>query len=225
MLALGAKVFGERPYDEVRIDEIAERAGVSRALMYHYFPDKRAFFAAVVKAEGDRLFEATNTPPSWRARRCSSSCARVCWRICTTTSLHPHGAWAAYVGQGTSDPVLRGIEDTDNERQINRLMDRMNETLGGGLDSKVERDVRITMYGWLAMTMEMCRQRIMDPSIDAGQIADTCAHALLDMVGRVPGSRRLTEAIARRATRRPGYFEREAQRDMQLVGACWHDGM
>src|ERR1700712_1726267 len=63
LLALGAEVFGQRPYDEVRIDEIAERAGVSRALMYHYFPDKRAFFAAVVKAEGERLFEATNTPP------------------------------------------------------------------------------------------------------------------------------------------------------------------
>ena len=47
-LALGAEVFGKRPYDEVRIDEIAERAGVSRALMYHYFPEKRAFFAAVV---------------------------------------------------------------------------------------------------------------------------------------------------------------------------------
>jgi len=38
LLALGAEVFGKRPYDEVRIDEIAERAGVSRALMYHYFP-------------------------------------------------------------------------------------------------------------------------------------------------------------------------------------------
>ncbi len=63
LLALGAEVFGQRPYDEVRIDEIAERAGVSRALMYHYFPDKRAFFAAVVRAEGERLFEATNAPP------------------------------------------------------------------------------------------------------------------------------------------------------------------
>src|SRR5580693_2928558 len=60
LLALGAAVFGQRPYDEVRIDEIAERAGVSRALMYHYFPDKRAFFAAVVTDEADRLYEATN---------------------------------------------------------------------------------------------------------------------------------------------------------------------
>src|ERR1700754_4129088 len=63
LLELGAEVFGQRPYDEVRIDEIAERAGVSRALMYHYFPDKRAFFAAVVRAEGERLFEATSSPP------------------------------------------------------------------------------------------------------------------------------------------------------------------
>ena len=67
LLALGAEVFGKRPYDEVRIDEIAERAGVSRALMYHYFPDKRAFFAAVVKDEADRLYEATNDPPPTRA--------------------------------------------------------------------------------------------------------------------------------------------------------------
>ena len=64
LLTLGAEVFGQRPYDEVRIDEIAERAGVSRALMYHYFPDKRAFFAAVLRAESQRLFDATNTPPS-----------------------------------------------------------------------------------------------------------------------------------------------------------------
>jgi AcrR family transcriptional regulator len=185
LLVLGAKVFGERPYDEVRIDEIAERAGVSRALMYHYFPDKRAFFAAVVKAEGDRLFEATNTP-AVAGQTLFEQLRTGVLAYLRYDEQHPHGAWAAYVGMGTSDPVLRSIEDTDNERQVNRIMARINLALDGDLDSKVERDIRITMYGWLAMTMEMCRQRILDPSIDAGGIADTCAHALLDMVGRVP---------------------------------------
>jgi len=196
LLALGAKVFGERPYDEVRIDEIAERAGVSRALMYHYFPDKRAFFAAVVKAEGDRLFEATNFPPV-PGQTVFEQLRSGVLAYLHYDEKHPHGAWAAYVGMGASDPVLRGMEDTDKDRQINRLLGRMNDRLGGDLDSTVERDVRITMYGWLAMTMEMCRQRILDPSIDAGQIADTCAHALLDMVGRVPGvPAELAEAVA-----------------------------
>jgi AcrR family transcriptional regulator len=183
LLALGAKVFGERPYDEVRIDEIAERAGVSRALMYHYFPDKRAFFAAVVKAEGDRLFEATNTSPEAGQNLFQQLRAGVLAYL-RYDEEHPHGAWAAHIG---SDPVLRGIDDIDNDRQADRIMNRVSEAVVGGLDSKVERDLRITIYGWIAFTFEMCRQRVMDPSIDAGCIADTCAHALLDAVGRTPG--------------------------------------
>lgn len=195
LLALGAEVFGQRPYDEVRIDEIAERAGVSRALMYHYFPDKRAFFAAVVKAEGERLFEATNTPPEPGLSLFEQLRAGVLAYL-RYDEEHPHGAWAAYMGMGRSDPVLRGIEDIDNDRQANRITDRITEA-SGALDSKVERDLRITIYGWLAFTFEMCRQRIMDPSIDAGYVADACAHALLDAVGRVPGiPDALAEAVA-----------------------------
>jgi AcrR family transcriptional regulator len=196
LLALGARVFGERPYDEVRIDEIAERAGVSRALMYHYFPDKRAFFAAVVRAEGDRLFEATNAPPEPGQNLFQQLRAGVLAYV-RYDEKHPHGAWAAYIGMGTADPVLRGIEDLDNDRQANRIMSRISENVGAGLDSKVERDLRITIYGWLAFTFEMCRQRILDPSIDAGYIADTCAHTLLDAVGRTPNiPAELADAVA-----------------------------
>src|ERR1700745_191070 len=121
LLSLGAEVFGNRPYDDVRIDEIAEMAGVSRALMYHYFPDKRAFFAAVVRAESERLFEAPDTAPIAgqtpfeRLREGVLAYLRYDER-------HPHGAWAAYVGVGRSDPLLRGIEDLDNDRPAERIM-------------------------------------------------------------------------------------------------------
>ena len=186
LLALGAEVFGQRPYDEVRIDEIAERAGVSRALMYHYFPDKRAFFAAIVRAESERLFEATNDPPDPYASLFEQLRAGVLAYL-RYDEKHPHGAWAAYMGMGRSDPVLRGIEDIDNDRQANRIINRIKDAVGEEMDAKVERDLRITIYGWLAYTLEMCRQRLMDPTIDAGQVAEACAHALLDAIGRVPG--------------------------------------
>jgi hypothetical protein len=91
------------------------------------------------------------------------------------------------MGMGRSDPILRGIEDIDNDRQANRIIVRVTEAVRGEMDSKVERDLRITIYGWLAFTFEMCRQRLMDPSIDGGRVADACAHALLDAIGRVPG--------------------------------------
>ncbi|MEO3761562.1 TetR/AcrR family transcriptional regulator [Mycobacterium sp. B14F4] len=196
LLALGAEVFGQRPYDDVRIDEIAERAGVSRALMYHYFPDKRAFFAAVVRAEGERLFAATNTPPE-PGQSLFDQLREGVLAYLRYDEDHPHGAWAAYVGVGRSDPVLRGIEDVDTDRQADRIVHRIFGAFGDGLDAKVERDLRITVYGWLAFTFEMCRRRLIDPSIDAGQVADACAHALLDAIGRVPGiPSALSEAVA-----------------------------
>lgn len=179
-------MFGQRPYDEVRIDEIAERAGVSRALMYHYFPDKRAFFAAVVQAEGERLFEATSTPAEPGQSLFGQLRAGVLAYL-RYDEEHPHGAWAAYMGLGRTDPVLRGVDDIDNDRQADRIMSRIGASVSEPLDAKVERDLRATVYGWLALTFEMCRQRLKDPSIDAGFVADSCAHALLDAVGRVPG--------------------------------------
>jgi AcrR family transcriptional regulator len=195
LLALGAEVFGQRPYDDVRIDEIAERAGVSRALMYHYFPDKRTFFAAVVRAESERLFDATNTPPE-PGQSLFDQVREGVLAYVRYDEEHPHGAWAAYVGMGRSDPVLRGIEDVDNDRQANRIIHRIMAAAGAAMDSKVERDLRVIVYGWLAFTFEMCRQRLIDPSIDGGFVADACAHALLDALGRVPGvPAELAEAI------------------------------
>ena len=202
LLALGAKVFGERPYDEVRIDEIAERAGVSRALMYHYFPDKRAFFAAVVKAEGDRLFEATNTPPL-AGQTLFEQLREGVLAYLHYDESHPHGAWAAYVGMGTLRPRSarhRGHRQRASDQPASWTGSTRRSAAAWTPRWNATSASRCTA-GW-PITMEMCRQRIIDPSIDAGQIADTCAHALLDVVGRVPGvPAELTEAVAARATR------------------------
>lgn len=154
--------------------------------MYHYFPDKRAFFAAVVKAEGERLFEATNTLPEPDLTLYEQLRAGVLAYL-EYDEAHPHGAWAAYMGMGRTDPVLRGIDVVDNDRQADRIIVRITDVLGEPLDSEVERDLRVLVYGWLAFTFEMCRQRVMDPTIDAGRVAGSCAHALLDAVARMPG--------------------------------------
>ncbi len=186
---MGAEVFGKRPYDDVRIDEIAERAGVSRALMYHYFPDKRAFFAAVVKDEADRLYAATNDPPL--AGMTMFEEVRV--GVLAYMAYHqqnPEAAWAAYVGLGRSDPVLLGVEDDAKNRQMEHIMSRIAEVVSGvqeaKLESDVERDLRVIIQGWLAFTFEICRQRIIDPTTDADRLADACAHTLLDAIARVP---------------------------------------
>jgi AcrR family transcriptional regulator len=187
LLALGAEVFGQRPYDDVRIDEIAELAGVSRALMYHYFPDKRAFFAAVVHAESERLFEATN-PAEDDPGQCLFDRVRAgVLAYLRYDEQHPHGAWAAYVGIGRTDPLLRGIEDVNTDRQAERIMSAITAASTAQWNDEARRLLQATVYSWLAFTLEFCRQRIVDPSLDADMAADVCAHALLDAIVRTPG--------------------------------------
>ena len=188
LLALGAEIFGKRPYDEVRIDEIAERAGVSRALMYHYFPDKRAFFAAVVKDEADRLFEAAHNLPDLGLSRFEEVRAGVLTYM-YYHEQHPHSSWAAYVGLGRSDPVLLGIDDDTRNRLMEHILTRICEVGGpeNELRPDVERDLHVIVHGWIAFTFELSRQRIMNPSINAEQLADACANTLLDALCRVPG--------------------------------------
>jgi AcrR family transcriptional regulator len=58
LLALGRELFAVRPYDALSIDEIAAAAGVSKGLLYHYFPTKRDFYAATVERAADELAAA-----------------------------------------------------------------------------------------------------------------------------------------------------------------------
>ncbi len=57
LLDVGAKFFASRPYDDVLMEEISARAGVSRALLYPYFPGKRQLFAAIYRRVADRLLD------------------------------------------------------------------------------------------------------------------------------------------------------------------------
>ena len=57
LLELGLELFGEGSYDALSTEEIAERAGISRGLLFHYFGSKRGYYVAVVREAADRLLE------------------------------------------------------------------------------------------------------------------------------------------------------------------------
>ena len=46
LVAAALELFSERGYDSATVSEIAERAGLSRATFFRYFPDKREVLAA-----------------------------------------------------------------------------------------------------------------------------------------------------------------------------------
>ncbi|MEU8119680.1 TetR/AcrR family transcriptional regulator [Spirillospora sp. NPDC049024] len=59
MLDVAERVFGERGYQAASMDEIAERCGVSKPMLYEYFGSKDGLLVACVSRSKAELFEAT----------------------------------------------------------------------------------------------------------------------------------------------------------------------
>jgi AcrR family transcriptional regulator len=64
LIALGRRIFAARPYDEISIDDIAEAAGISKGLLYHYFSSKRRFYVETVRASFAEMRRLTEPNPS-----------------------------------------------------------------------------------------------------------------------------------------------------------------
>ena len=64
LVGIGLMMLRNRPIHELSIDAVAEEAGISRGLLFHYFPTKRDFYIAVISAAGRRLLRVTKPDPT-----------------------------------------------------------------------------------------------------------------------------------------------------------------
>ncbi|UNO42457.1 TetR/AcrR family transcriptional regulator [Streptomyces sp. MST-110588] len=55
LIAVALDLFSHRSPQDVSIDEIAEAAGISRPLVYHYFPGKQSLYEAALRRAADEL--------------------------------------------------------------------------------------------------------------------------------------------------------------------------
>lgn len=64
LLERGADLFARHGYDELSMARFAREAGISKGLLYHYFPSKRALFEAVLTQAVGELVQLTDTDAS-----------------------------------------------------------------------------------------------------------------------------------------------------------------
>ncbi|WP_329460378.1 TetR/AcrR family transcriptional regulator [Streptomyces sp. NBC_01497] len=66
LIGVALELLGRRSPEDVSIDDIATAAGISRPLVYHYFPGKQSLYAAALRRAADDLalrFEEPRTGP------------------------------------------------------------------------------------------------------------------------------------------------------------------
>ena len=72
LVEIGLELLPTTPVQDLTIDEVARRAGISRSLLFHYFPSKRDYYTAVTEAAAALLREHVvprpGTPDAGRVR-------------------------------------------------------------------------------------------------------------------------------------------------------------
>jgi AcrR family transcriptional regulator len=63
LLERGAELFTSHPYEALSMSKIATEVGISKALLYHYFPSKQAYFEETLSAWAKQLQERTEPDP------------------------------------------------------------------------------------------------------------------------------------------------------------------
>ena len=152
LLDLGVRLLSTRSLDELSIDLLAEQAGISRGLLYHYFGSKQDFHVAVVRRAADEMIRVTAPRPEGTAleRLAGSLEAYVDYVLAN------YEGYASLVrGAASGNPALRQIY----EETRTALTDRIFEAGGpDGLRALGVDDtsaVRLMARGWSAMTEEV----------------------------------------------------------------------
>ncbi|MEA2418621.1 MAG: hypothetical protein QOE60_827 [Thermoleophilaceae bacterium] len=64
LLALSTDLFARHSFAELSMASIAREAGISKALLYHYFPSKQELFLATLQAAAEEVRERTEPDPA-----------------------------------------------------------------------------------------------------------------------------------------------------------------
>lgn len=172
LLDLGAELFADRSYEEVHIEELSEVAGVSRGLLYHYFPNKRAFFAAMVKRESERMSELPTPDPQ------ASVPVQLLQTIETYLDYchaHKMGVKAAFRGAASADAEVQAIIDRDISQQTARILAMLSPVRPTEL-------LELAARSWVLMLRNLAHEWLDARDVSRDEVRDLAATILTSTV-------------------------------------------
>jgi len=156
LLDLGVTLLATRSLDELSIEILAEEAGISRGLLYHYFGNKHDFHEAVVRRAADDLI-ATTAPPAEGnplERLLASVAAYVDY-----VEANYQGYLSLVKGAAGGNEAIRRIY----EEARAALTDRVFREDAQGTIVPDTPAARLMVRGWSAMTEDMVLSWVREP--------------------------------------------------------------
>lgn len=175
LVGIGLAKIVEKPIQDVSLDDVAAEAGISRGLLFHYFPTKTDFYLACVAAAGRRILRNTAPDPTLAGEA----------QVVETTRLmveqieRRRAFYLALVhGQAVADPRVSEVMDSVRDGSTDRVVAALGVAPG-------QRDV---VRAWWAYTEDRALTWSAVPTgerpVPMVRLVEECVaalHALLDI--------------------------------------------
>ncbi|NMO01173.1 TetR/AcrR family transcriptional regulator [Gordonia sp. TBRC 11910] len=145
---LGMEMLRDHSLEEVTTEAIADAAGVSRALLFHYFESKQDFHVALAKAQAQVMLERTLPDMSVGD---PLEILRASMSEFVDFVYGNAGAYRAILrGSTSADPEFQAVFAQTRATMAQRIFDH-GEVLG----ISVTPLVRMSVHGWLSFVEEV----------------------------------------------------------------------
>jgi AcrR family transcriptional regulator len=178
LLHVGVDLLGRHGTADVSIEEIAQAAGVSKGLLYHYFPTKDDFLLAVLdrsQAEMDQLLARDpDLSPLAQFDRNLDGFLRF-------VDDHAAGYLAAVNARGRSEAVRQLIEDR-RARRVDELAALVAVVRGVSREEARTPQLVAAIEGWLGFSEGVIVRWLGDREVSREQVHDLLRRVLLECV-------------------------------------------
>ena len=151
------------------MEEIAERAGISRGLLYHYFPTKRDYYLAVTRRAVEEVARLTQAPSGSPTMH---NVAAGVDAFLAYAETHPHGFITAYRGAMAGDAEVRALVEKGRRRQASRILAVVSD---GERPSPL---TRLAVGGWIALTQNVTAEWLQHPQPSRATLRDWLVRTL-----------------------------------------------
>lgn len=168
LLSSAIGLFAAHGYDELTMVSIAREAGVSKALLYHYFPHKRDLFEATLQhAAEEHLARTQPDPDSPPVEQFNQSLqAFLTWIDAN------RGAYEKLM-RSAGVPEVRDLIDRVREETAQRILARVTP------DGTPSPQVRAAVRGWLWYMDGVCLDWIREGDMTREQVHELLVGGLL----------------------------------------------
>ena len=173
LVQIGLELLPSTPVQELTIDEVARRAGISRSLLFHYFATKRDYYTAVTRAAADLLWEHLLPPPGTSPEeQVSGMLDRYVGWVETFRESH-----LAFVrGAAGGDPWVAEVYEETRGRLV--------EVALTALELPDDARRRQLVLAWFAFTEDLVGQWVQEPTMTRPELLDLLRDVLTRLVSR-----------------------------------------